>query len=29
MNFIVEIKDEGLHGRDEFKGIDLTTLITI
>ena len=29
MNFIIEIKDEGLHGRDEFKGIDLTTLITI
>ena len=29
MNFIIEIRDEGLHGRDEFKGIDLTTLITI
>ena len=29
MNFIIEIKDEGLHGRDVFKGIDLTTLITI
>ena len=29
MNFIIEIKDEGLHGRDEFEGIDLTTLITI
>jgi adenine phosphoribosyltransferase len=29
MNFIIEIKDEGLHGRDEFKGIDLTTLMTI
>ena len=28
MNFIVEIKDEGLHGRDEFEGIDLTPLIT-
>ena len=28
-NFIIEIKDEGLHGRDEFEGIDLTTLITI
>ena len=29
MNFIIEIKDEGLHGRDLFKDIDLTTLITI
>ncbi len=29
MNFIIEILDEGLHGRDEFKGIDLTTLVTI
>ena len=29
MNFIVEIKDEGLHGRDEFEGIDLTTLLSI
>lgn len=29
INFIVEITDEGLHGRDEFKNIDLTTLITI
>jgi adenine phosphoribosyltransferase len=29
MNFIIEIKDEGLHGRDEFKGIDLTTLLSI
>ena len=29
MNFIIEIKDEGLHGRDEFEGIDLTTLITL
>ena len=29
MNFIIEITDEGLHGRDEFKGIDLTTLMTI
>ena len=25
----IEIKDEGLHGRDVFKGIDLTTLVTI
>ena len=29
MNFIMEITDEGLHGRDEFKDIDLTTLLTI
>ena len=29
MNFIIEITDEGLHGRDEFNGIDLTTLMTI
>ena len=29
MNFIIEITDEGLHGRDEFKDIDLTTLLTI
>ena len=29
INFIIEITDEGLHGRDEFEGIELTTLITI
>lgn len=29
INFIIEITDEGLHGRDLFKGIDLTTLLTI
>ena len=29
MNFIIEITDEGLHGRDVFKGIDLTTLVTV
>ena len=29
VNFIIEITDEGLHGRDEFKGIDLTTLISM
>jgi adenine phosphoribosyltransferase len=29
MNFIIEIRDEGLHGRDEFKDIELTTLMTI
>ena len=27
MNFIIEITDEGLHGRDLFKNIDLTTLM--
>lgn len=29
MNFIIEITDEGLHGRDEFEDIDLTTLLTL
>ena len=29
MNFIIEITDEGLHGRDLFKDIDLTTLLTL
>ena len=29
INFIIEITDEGLHGRDEFKDVDLTTLLTI
>ena len=29
INFIIEIRDEGLHGRDLFEGIDLTTLMTI
>ena len=29
MNFIIEIRDEGLHGRDLFEGIDLTTLMTV
>lgn len=29
MNFIIEIRDEGLHGRDEFECIDLTTLLTL
>jgi len=29
MNFIIEIRDEGLHGRDLFKDIELTTLLTI
>ena len=29
MNFIVEIRDEGLHGRDLFKDIELTTLMIV
>ena len=29
MNFIIEFTDEGLHGRDLFEGIELTTLITV
>ena len=30
MNFIVEIRDEGLHGRDLFDGIvDVTTLMVV
>ena len=29
MNFIIEITDEGLHGRDLFDGFVLTTLLTI
>ena len=29
MNFIIEITDEGLHGRDLFEGIELTTLISV
>jgi adenine phosphoribosyltransferase len=30
MNFIVEIRDEGLHGRDLFDGIvDVTTLMIV
>ena len=29
INFIIEITDEGLHGRDLFEGIDLTTLLTL
>lgn len=27
MNFLIEITDEGLHGRDLFEGIELTTLM--
>ena len=29
MNFIVEIRDEGLHGRDLFKDIEYTTLMIV
>ena len=29
MSFIIEIRDEGLHGRDLFEGIELSTLLTI
>ena len=29
INFIIEITDEGLHGRDLFEGIEVTTLLTI
>ena len=29
INFIIEITNEGLHGRDLFEGIELTTLMTI
>ncbi len=29
MNFIIEITDEGLHGRDLFKDIDMTALVTV
>ena len=29
VNIIIEIRDEGLHGRDLFEGINLTTLLTI
>jgi len=29
INFIIEITDEGLHGRDEFDGVELTTLLKL
>ena len=29
MNFIIEIRDEGLHGRDLFEGIELKTLMVL
>ena len=29
INFIIEITDEGLHGRDEFEGVEVTTLLKL
>ena len=29
INFILEITDEGLHGRDEFDGVEISTLLTL
>ena len=29
VNFIIEITDEGLHGRDVFDDVEVTTLITV
>lgn len=29
INFIIELTDEGLHGRDLFEGIELSTLVTV
>ena len=29
INFLIEITDEGLHGRDLFEGIELTTLMIV
>lgn len=29
VNFIIEITDEGLHGRDLFNEVELTTLLTV
>ena len=29
VNFIIEITDEGLHGRDLFQDVELTTLLTV
>lgn len=29
VNFIIEITDEGLHGRELFKDVELSTLLTI
>ena len=29
MNFIIEITEENLHGRDLLEGVELTTLIEV
>lgn len=29
INFIIEITDEGLHGRDVFEGVEVTTLLNL
>jgi adenine phosphoribosyltransferase len=29
VNFIIEITDEGLHGRDVFDDVEITTLLTV
>ena len=29
VNFLIEITDEGLHGRDLFKDVEVTTLLTV
>lgn len=29
VNFIIEITDEGLHGRDLFTDVEMTTLVTV
>ncbi len=29
VNFLIEITDEGLHGRDVFDDVEVTTLITV
>ena len=29
VNFIIEITDEGLHGRDVFDDVEVTTLLTV
>lgn len=29
INFIIEITDEGLHGRDVFEGVEVTTLLKL
>jgi adenine phosphoribosyltransferase len=29
VNFLIEITDEGLHGRDVFNDVEVTTLMTV